>query len=112
ECHRAARARPAANKAAEMIGKPDMFRLSLLAGTAAALLPQTSFAQPTDPSGQPGDASAQPADPSAAAQQPPPPATYHAQESREIVVTGFRRNRSDVLSGTSVLSGEELTRDV
>src|SRR6185295_11884516 len=97
-----------------MNGKPAMFRFSLLAGAAAAaLLPQTAFAQPAEPSGQPADASAQPADSSAAAaQQPPPPATYHTQESQEIVITGFRRNRSDVLSGTSVLSGEELTRDV
>ena len=112
-----------------------MFRLSLLAGTAALLLPQASFAQPATPAAQPADSAAQPADSAtqpadsaaqpadsaaqpadssatAAAQQPPAPANYHAQDSREIVVTGFRRNRSDVLSGTSVLSGEELTRDV
>jgi iron complex outermembrane receptor protein len=90
-----------------------MFRLSLLAGTAAALLPQASFAQPAVSSGQPGDASAQPAESSAtAAQQPPPPATYHAPESQEIVVTGFRRNREDVLSGTSIVTGDELTRDL
>jgi iron complex outermembrane receptor protein len=32
--------------------------------------------------------------------------------SDEIIVTGFRRSRGDVLSGTSVLSGEELTREL
>ena len=108
-----------------------MIRVSLLAGAAFALSPQASFAQPAA-LGQPADTAAQPAilgtaarlhgpaasrataaaDLAATAQQPPPPATYHAQESREIVVTGFRRNRADILSGTSVLSGEELTRDV
>jgi iron complex outermembrane recepter protein len=89
-----------------------MFRLSLLAGTAAALLPQASFAQPAVSSGQPRDASAQPAESSAtAAQQQPPPATYHAQESQEIVVTGYARNRADILSGTSVVSGDDLARE-
>ncbi|HEV2817707.1 MAG TPA: TonB-dependent receptor [Allosphingosinicella sp.] len=93
-----------------------MFRLSLLVGTAAALLPQASFAQPADSSGEPADLSAQPADQPGAAQPapapPPSPRDYHAPEQREIVVTGFRRNRTDVLSGTSVVTGDELTRDV
>jgi iron complex outermembrane receptor protein len=31
---------------------------------------------------------------------------------QEIVVTGFRREREDVLSGTSVVTGAELTRDL
>ena len=98
----------AANQAADMNGKPDMFRLSLLAGTAAALLPQASFAQPANspasPADQPGAAQPAPA--------PAPPQNYHAPEQREIVVTGFRRNRTDVLSGTSVVTGDELTRDL
>ena len=36
----------------------------------------------------------------------------HAAEEVEIVVTGFSRNRADILSGTSVMSGEELARDL
>src|SRR4051812_14026486 len=42
--------------------KPDMFRFSLLAGAAVALLPQASFARPADSAAQPADASAQPTD--------------------------------------------------
>ena len=91
-----------------MNGKPNMFRLSLLAGTAAVLLPQASFAQPANSSASPADqpGAAQPAP------APAPPQNYHAPEQREIVVTGFRRNRTDVLSGTSVVTGDELTRDL
>jgi outer membrane receptor protein involved in Fe transport len=37
---------------------------------------------------------------------------YHAPEEQAIVVTGFVHNRQDLLSGTSVLSGEELTREL
>jgi len=38
---------------------------------------------------------------------------YHAQEAPDIVVTGVvPRNRIDILSGTSVVSGNELTRDL
>jgi iron complex outermembrane receptor protein len=43
---------------------------------------------------------------------PPPPADFHAPEEQNIVVTGFARNRADILGGNSVLSGDELTRDV
>jgi iron complex outermembrane recepter protein len=81
-----------------MNGKPDMFRLSLLAGTAAALLPQASFAQPAEEAAQPAAQSGRAAD-------------YHEPESQEIVVTGYARNRADILSGTSVVSGEELARE-
>jgi len=34
----------------------------------------------------------------------------HAEQ--EIVITGFVRNRADILSGTSVVTGEELARDL
>ncbi|QAY79628.1 TonB-dependent receptor [Sphingosinicella sp. BN140058] len=37
---------------------------------------------------------------------------FHADHTQQIVVTGFRRNREDVLSGTSVVSGVELIRDL
>jgi iron complex outermembrane receptor protein len=76
-----------------------MFRLSLLAGTALTLLPQASLAQPA----------------STAAENVPPgqgSEDYHAPESQEIVVTGVARRRADILSGTSVLSGEALARDM
>jgi len=41
-----------------------------------------------------------------------PPADYHAPEDNDIVVTGFARSRGDILSGTSVVAGAELTRDL
>ena len=88
-----------------MNGKHDMFRLSLLAGTAAVLLPQASFAQPANSSTPPAEDSAQPAAPTGR------PADYHEPESQEIVVTGYARNRADILSGTSVVSGDELARE-
>ncbi|HYJ51886.1 MAG TPA: TonB-dependent receptor [Allosphingosinicella sp.] len=90
-----------------------MFRLSLLAGTAVALLPQASLAQPAETAPAPTDApAAVPAD--AAAQQGSAQANddYHTQESQEIVVTGVARRRADILSGTSVVSGEQLDRDM
>ncbi|HEV7659428.1 MAG TPA: TonB-dependent receptor [Allosphingosinicella sp.] len=41
-----------------------------------------------------------------------PPEDFHAPESNDIVVTGFARTRGDILSGTSVVSGDDLTRDL
>jgi iron complex outermembrane recepter protein len=41
------------------------------------------------------------------------PPAYHSQSSADIVVTApFQRDRADVLSGTSVVTGIELTRDL
>ena len=40
------------------------------------------------------------------------PGDLHAEESNDIVVTGFQRLRGDLLSGTSVVSGDQLTRDL
>lgn len=67
----------------------------MLLTLAAALAAQTTAAQP------------------APAPSPAPRASDHdsAQDSA-IVVTGIRRNREDVLGGTSVLTAEELARDV
>jgi iron complex outermembrane receptor protein len=53
----------------------------------------------------------------AAAQAPPSarapaPDDLHAPEDAEIVVTGFRRSRGDILSGISVVAGDELSRDL
>lgn len=92
-----------------------MFKAILLAGAACAAFPGAALAQSTDPAVQPADeANGSPA--SAAAPAPPPaapghPSNYHEPESPDIIVTGIPRNRADVLSGTSVMTGEELTRD-
>ncbi len=74
----------------------------LLAGVAALAVPSALFAQAADSS----------SDAAPVAKVAPPPPTFHEPESDAIVVTGFRRNREDVLSGTSVLSGVALTRDL
>src|SRR4029453_6164901 len=88
-----------------------MNRTVLLAGAVAALVPQTAFALSDDTAAIDGSGDAE-ASPSGTSTTPPPPTDYHKQESDEIVITGFRRNREDVLSGTSVVTGEELTRDL
>jgi iron complex outermembrane recepter protein len=83
----------------------------LLSGAACLACPLPAFAQdqalPAAPAETGADA---PAPPPGAA----PPAgqadDFHAPESQDIVVTGFARNRNDILSGTSVVSGEELNR--
>ena len=95
-----------------------MRRFILLAGTAFLAVPAPCFAQPTGPASDPVQ-SATDQTPSEGAQSPagqaPPVAQqddFHRQDSSTIVVTGFRRNREDVLSGTSVVAGVELTRDL
>jgi iron complex outermembrane receptor protein len=74
-----------------------MLRSTLLFGVASVLLPGIASAQTSAPAG--GDA-AQPA------------VGPHADHNEDIVVTGFRRARQDVLSGTSVVSGDELVREM
>jgi iron complex outermembrane receptor protein len=95
----------------------------LLAGTACIAFPTSAFAQapetvpasPANADDAPVTATA-PTDPtqgSTATAAPPASARdIHAPQNNEIVVTGFARNRADLLSGTSVISGEELTRDL
>jgi iron complex outermembrane receptor protein len=73
-----------------------------------ALLPNAAFAQ-NDAADAPAAETPVPAD---APSAPPQSRAYHAPEEPEIVVTGFARNRADILSGTSVVSGDDLTRDV
>lgn len=84
-----------------------MLRITLLAGVAALLLPSTASAQietsPAAPGGSPVTA------PTASA-KPPSQQDFHAGDDEAIVVTGFRRNREDVLSGTSIVAGIELAR--
>jgi iron complex outermembrane receptor protein len=93
-----------------------MLRSILLAGASASALilaPVAALAQ-QQPAATPdpartGDQAAVPA-PDDAAQTPAPP--VDAAEGADIVVTGFRRDSKDVLSGTSVVSGIELAREL
>ncbi|HEX8379358.1 MAG TPA: TonB-dependent receptor, partial [Allosphingosinicella sp.] len=83
-----------------------MLRSALLAGAAMALLPTNAFAQ---------DVPAEPAAEEAAAADARAPAADegpHADHTQDIIITGFGRNRDDVLSGTSVVSGGELAREL
>ncbi len=73
-----------------------MFQRLLTTSALAALLPIPAFAQ------------SQPAA-SRDAQHGGDP---HVGAEQEIVVTGFARNRADILSGVSVVSGEELVREL
>jgi iron complex outermembrane receptor protein len=85
-----------------------LHRTALLASAAALLLPSAALAQQAAVAGAPGepDAAASPA-PSAA-----PAGDHHTDLTPEIVITGFRRNREDLLAGTSVMTDEELTREL
>ena len=72
-----------------------MIRYLLLAGVASSSLFAPLHAQ------------------TAAAAAGKPASAYHAPEDEEIIVTApFLRNRVDVLSGTSVLAGEDLVREL
>ena len=70
-----------------------MVRAALWLSSAALILPAAAFAQSA-----------------------PGPATgddYHRDAPPEIIITApYARNQADILSGTSVLSGEELTREL
>lgn len=74
-----------------------MSRSGLLSGAAtlALLLPAAALAQTSPPAAQTG------ADP------------YHDEAPVDIIVTApFERRQDDLLSGTSVLTGQELTREL
>jgi iron complex outermembrane receptor protein len=89
-----------------------LVRTFWLTGAALVVAPGSALAQQA---GDPAPTTAQaPAQPPQAAPAPPsaPPASFETEAGEQIVVTGFRRNREDVLSGTSVVSGEELIRDL
>ncbi|HYJ82393.1 MAG TPA: TonB-dependent receptor [Allosphingosinicella sp.] len=81
-----------------------MLRSTLLAGAAIALLPSAALAQDPSPEAPPEETPAVPAP--SAADDP------HADHTQDIIITGFRRDRDDLLSGTSVVSGAELARDL
>jgi iron complex outermembrane receptor protein len=91
-----------------------MLRFILLAGAATALIPHPALAQAggtdagTPPATVPSEPPASPAPPAAQA----PPADTAPVEAADIVVTGFRQNRGDILQGVSVVSGAELTREL
>jgi iron complex outermembrane receptor protein len=87
-----------------------MLRILLLTGTAAVLSPAIASAQSTNETPAPEAATPDAEQPAAPADAPA--ASSRDNEGSEIVVTGFRRNREDVLSGTSVLSGVTLARDL
>lgn len=73
----------------------------LFASAAALAFPFSAHAQPADADPHPQPEAAEDAQ-----------GDHHDAEGREIIVTGFRRNREDVLQGTSVVSGAELDRDL
>jgi iron complex outermembrane receptor protein len=84
-----------------------MLRSALLAGAVTALLPNAAIAEDAPAEAPPEETQAVPA--------PEAPATAddpHADHSQDIIITGFRRNRDDILAGTSVVSGAELARDL
>jgi iron complex outermembrane receptor protein len=71
----------------------------------ALAVAQTPAPPPPPPPAPPADQNAQdPAD--------KPPEDYHATEDSGLVVTGFRRRSEDVLTGASVVAGEELIREM
>ena len=85
-----------------------MTRSLLLSSAALCLFPVSAFAQ---------TAADQPQQTQPTEEQPEPVPEHaghdvHEAEGEAIVVTGFARNRSDILSGVSVVSGEELTREL
>lgn len=92
-----------------------MLRFLLLAGAACVVFPQIAHAQAAAPAPDPDNAAGVAAADEAADAQPTAatgrPADYHAPESQEIVVTGYARPRADILSGSSVVSGDEMARE-
>jgi iron complex outermembrane receptor protein len=76
-----------------------------MVGGATILFADMAGAQETQPASPAPPTRGSPA-PEAAADGP------HADHTQEIVVTGFKRNREDILSGTSVVSGGELVREL
>ncbi len=78
---------------------------ALLLATIA--LPMPTLAQPASTDRQPGEEA-----PASATPPVSPPATdeFHQDDSASIVITGRRVAREDILSGVSVLTGEQLTQ--
>jgi iron complex outermembrane receptor protein len=77
--------------------KNVMLRLSLLAGTAALVLPQIASAQSSVPAAPPQERTT---------------GTRQHEESQDIIVTAPFVRELDVLAGTSVLTGADLQREL
>jgi iron complex outermembrane receptor protein len=91
-----------------------LLKSALFGGVAALAFSTSGFAQDAPPVEESRDPAAQaqpPAAPDTEAETRPAGEHLHG-DHQEIVITGFRRRREDILSGTSVVSGEELTRDL
>ena len=88
-----------------------MYRYILLTGAAVAAL---FLPAPASAQGSPPPEPALPPAPAEADQTPASatPAESDGLDDGEIVVTGIRRSADDLLSGTSVVSGLDLARDV
>ncbi len=85
----------------------NLSRFRACTALASILIPAAAFAQQTPPSVAP------PAPGAPQTTTSDQDDSYHYDPSEEIIVTApFQRNRLDVLSGTSVLTGVELTRDL
>jgi iron complex outermembrane receptor protein len=84
-----------------------MLRSALLAGAVTALLPNAALAQDSPTETPAGEIQAVPSPEAPATSDDP-----HADHTQDIIITGFRRDRDDVLAGTSVVSGAELVRDL
>jgi iron complex outermembrane receptor protein len=78
-----------------------LLRYVALAGVSTLFVAAPAFAQTAEPI------------PTRAQQAQAPESTDpHADHMQDIVITGFTRRREDVLSGTSVVTGAELTREL
>lgn len=83
-----------------------MVRSRLAIGAAAILVHGSALAQTVD------ERTPVPQDASPAPIQDSYHEDPHAEPPGEIVITGFRRRQEDILSGTAVLSGEDLDREL
>ncbi|PSJ39639.1 TonB-dependent receptor [Allosphingosinicella deserti] len=84
----------------------------LLSGTTLLLLADAAWAQDAATNSTPSAISTEQTGSTNAGAAAAQTDETHADHTQRIVVTGFRRNREDVLSGTSVVSGLELIRDL
>lgn len=84
-----------------------MLKCLALASASSLLFAAPAFAQTAEPATpETTGVEAPQADATADSTDP------HADHTQEIVITGFARRREDVLSGTSIVSGAELTREL
>jgi iron complex outermembrane receptor protein len=89
-----------------------LLRISLIGSAAALGLSIPAAAQEAPPPEGAAEAQAEAQANRDSLPDPHGSHDFHEADGAEIVVTGFRRQRRDVLSGTSVLTAEELTREL